>query len=81
MLVGGRRAAVVGAVCMDMTMIDVTDIPGAAPGVEVVAIGRQGMAEITVDEVARKAGTVPFEILTGIGPRVPRVYMGESDRL
>ncbi|MEP6652692.1 MAG: alanine racemase C-terminal domain-containing protein, partial [Myxococcales bacterium] len=70
----GRRAPVVGAVCMDMMMIDVTDIPQAAVGDPVTLIGRDGVDQIDVDQVARWAGTVNYEILCGISKRVPRIY-------
>lgn len=73
-LVRGRRAPVVGRVCMDMTMIDVTDIPGVAANDEAVLYGRQGDAEIPVHEVARSIGTISYEIMTSVGFRVPRVY-------
>jgi alanine racemase len=74
-LVRGRRAPVVGAVCMDMLMVDVTDVPGAAVGDAVTLIGRDGDQAIPVDELARWAGTVSYEILCGISKRVPRVYI------
>jgi alanine racemase len=74
-LVGGRRVPVVGAVCMDMLMIDVTDLPPAAAGLggAVTLLGRDGAAEITVDELAGWAGTISYEILCGISKRVPRI--------
>ncbi len=75
-LVQGRRAPILGRVCMDMTVVDVSAMPRAAVGDEVVLIGRQGDAEITADEVAAAAGTISYEILAGIGPRIPRVYAG-----
>jgi Alr-MurF fusion protein len=71
-LVRGRRAPVVGAVCMDMAMLDVTDVPGAKEGDEVVLIGRQGDEEITADDVADRLGTINYEVVTQILPRVPR---------
>ena len=74
-LVRGRRAPIVGLVCMDLTMADVTDIEGVAAGDEVVIIGAQGEEEITVTEVAEKAGTVPYEIFCGISQRVPRLFV------
>lgn len=74
-LVGGRRAPLVGRVCMDMTMVDVTALPEVRVGDEAVLIGRQGDEEITADEVAELAGTISYEILCRIGPRVPRIYM------
>jgi alanine racemase len=74
-LVRGLRAPVAGTVCMDMTMVDVTDVPGAAVGDEVVLLGRQGDASVDADELAARAGTISYEILCGIGPRVPREYL------
>jgi alanine racemase len=76
-LVRGRRAPVAGTVCMDLTMVDVTDVPGAAPGDEVVLLGAQGGAAIGADELAEKAGTISYEILCGVSRRVPRRYQGE----
>ena len=74
-LIRGQRAVVAGVVCMDITMLDVTDIKGVNKGDEVVIIGRQGADEITADEVAKQAGTIPYEIFCGISSRVPRVYL------
>ena len=73
-LVRGRRAPLVGRVCMDMTMVDVTALPEVRAGDEAVLIGCQGDEEITADEVAELAGTISYEILCRIGPRVPRIY-------
>lgn len=73
-LVHGRRAPIVGLVCMDMTMVDVTDIPQAQTGDEVILIGRQGQEAIWANEVAEWTGTIPYEVLCCIGPRVPRIY-------
>jgi alanine racemase len=73
-LVRGRRAPVVGTVCMDLCLADVTDIPGAAAGDEAILIGRQGREEIRAEEVAAAAGTISYEVFCGIGPRVPRLY-------
>lgn len=72
-LVRGRRAPIVGRVCMDQTMIDVTDIPGVRPGDEVVLIGAQGEERITVEEVARRLGTINYEVVSEILARVPRM--------
>lgn len=74
-LVRGHRAPVVGAICMDTTMVDVTEVPGVERGDEVVLWGRQGDAEIHIDEVAEWAETIAYEILTTVGRRVPRVYV------
>ncbi len=74
-LVRGKKVSVVGTVCMDMIMIDVTRIPGVRAGDEVVLMGRQGRNEITVEELARETGTIPYEILCGISSRVERIYL------
>jgi alanine racemase len=73
-LVRGRRAPVTGTVCMDMVMIDVTDVPGVEVGDEVVLVGTQGAERIGADELAARAGTIPYEVLCGISARVPRRY-------
>lgn len=72
-LVRGRRAPIVGSVCMDMITIDVTGMD-ASPGDEVVLIGRQGDDEITAREVAGEIGSIPWEVLCRLGRRVERVY-------
>ena len=76
-LVRGKRAPVAGTVCMDMTMVDVTDVPGVEVGEEVVLLGSQGRETIDANELADRAGTISYEILCGIGPRVPRRYVRE----
>jgi alanine racemase len=73
-LVGGQRAKVAGRVCMDLTMIDVTDIRNVKQGDEVVLLGRQSDAEISVDQIAAWANTISYEILTSISARVPRIH-------
>lgn len=70
-LVRGRRAPLAGRVCMDMIMADVTDIPDVTMDDEVVLMGSQGGERITPDELAELAGTIPYEIMLGFGPRVP----------
>jgi len=75
-LVRGRRAPVVGRVCMDMTMVDVTDIPDASEGDEVVLLGAQGEDAISIGEMAGVLNTIPHVVITGIGKRVPRTYYG-----
>lgn len=77
-LLRGQRAPIVGVVCMDMCMIDVTDIPGVRVGDEVVLIGRQGAEEITAAEVASRLGTIPYEVVTQILARVPREVAPET---
>jgi alanine racemase len=77
-LLRGRRVPIVGAVSMDMSMIDVTDVPGTVLRDEVVVLGAQegplGKDAITADEVAGHAGTVAWEVMTSISRRVPRFY-------
>ncbi len=72
-LVHGRRAPVVGRVCMDYTMLDVTDIPGVAVGDEVVLIGAQGDDAISAEQAAAWLGTINYEVVSAILPRVPRL--------
>lgn len=73
-LVRGRRAPIAGRVTMDQTMIDVTEIPAAAVGGEVVLIGQQNGDRITADDLAAHTGTIAYEVLCAIGRRVPRVW-------
>jgi alanine racemase len=78
-LVREMRAPVVGRVTMDMTMVDVTDIPGVDVGDEVVLIGTQGGSTITAEELASWAGTISYEIFCAISHRVKRVYRDSSE--
>ena len=71
-LLGGTRVPILGRVTMDMTMVDVTQVPDCHVGDEAVLIGRQGAEEITAQDVAEWAQTSAYEILCGIGARVPR---------
>ena len=73
-LIRGKRAPVAGRVCMDLTMVDVTDIEKVQPGDEVVLLGRQGDAEISADKMAAWANTISYEVLTSISNRVPRIH-------
>ncbi len=75
MIVGGQRVSIVGRICMDQTMVDVTDLPQVAIGDEVVLIGTQQEETITAEEVAAWAGTISYEVLLGITARVPRIYL------
>lgn len=72
---GGRRCPLLGRVTMDLMMIDVSAVPNAKVGDEVVLLGRQGDAEVTCAELAERAGTITWEITTRIGKRVPRIYV------
>ena len=74
LLIRGRRARVIGRVTMEDLMADVTDIPGAEVGDDVVLIGRQGEEQVTAEELARHARTIPYEILAGLSAALPRVY-------
>lgn len=74
-LICGRRAPVVGRVCMDTIMVDVTEIPDIKENEEVVLIGNQGNEKITARDIAQKLGTIPYEVLTSIGQRVRRIYV------
>ena len=74
MLVGGRRVPIIGRLCMDWTMLDVTDVPGVTVGDEVVVIGRQGNEMITAEEMADVLGTISYEIFCNWSDRVPRIY-------
>jgi len=74
-LVRGRFAPGVGTIGMDLTLADVTDVPGAQAGDEVILIGTNGSAAIPPTDIARTLGTVASEILSGLGKRIPRVYL------
>ena len=74
-IVRGKRAPIIGVMCMDQLMIDITDIPEAKPGDEVVLLGG---SQISVEELADKVGTNRNEIISIIGRRVPRVYIKDS---
>jgi alanine racemase len=75
-LVRGRVAPIVGRISMDLTIVDVTDVAGAAVGDEAVLIGRQGETEISAEELAARLETISYELTCSISPRVPRVYTG-----
>lgn len=74
-LINGMRAPIVGRVCMDQMMVDVTDIPEVGYESEVVLIGRSGDEVITADDLAHLIGTIGYEIVCGISKRVDRVYI------
>ena len=75
-LIRGKRAKIVGRVCMDQFMVDVTDIPGAAFMDRVVLIGKDGKDEITVEELSKLSGRFNYEFVCCLGKRIPRVYTG-----
>ena len=78
MLVGGRRVPILGRVTMDLTMVDLTDVPNARVGDEVVLFGDQGAETLSLDEVARGSETLPYDIMCTIGKRVARIYVREG---
>ncbi len=78
-LVRGQRAPYVGRVMMDMLTLDVTDVPGVAVDDEVTLIGSQGEETVDVDEMAHRAGTISYEVLTGLMERVPRLYLRNGE--
>jgi alanine racemase len=74
-LVGGKRVPVVGQVCMDQSMLRLDAVHRASSGDEVILIGSQGGEHISAEEVASRWGTINYEVVCGIGPRVPRIYV------
>ncbi len=77
-LIRGKRAEILGRICMDQFMADVTDIPEAEEGDQVTLIGRDGEECITVEELAALSGGFHYEIICQIGKRVPRVYLRDG---
>ena len=73
----GQRARVAGTVCMDWTMLDVTDIPGVEVGDEVTLLGRDHGDCITAEEWAARIGSISYEVFCQISKRVPRIYRDE----
>ncbi len=74
-LIRGHRCKVLGRICMNMCMVDVTDVPGVREGQEVVLIGQQGKAYIQAEDVAAQIGTIQYEIVTRINPLLPRLIV------
>jgi alanine racemase len=75
MLIGGHRVPIVGRVTMDMTMVDLTDLPEAPrPGDEVVLVGTQGGQALSFHDLAAWGDTICYEVMCGISKRVPRTY-------
>jgi alanine racemase len=75
-IVRSAYAPIVGNISMDLTLVDVTSIPEADVGDEVLLIGRSGSASVTAPEIAQICGTIPYEILCAISKRVPRKFIG-----
>lgn len=80
-LIRGRRAPIVGRISMDYTTIDVGHVPGARVGDTVTILGRDGAEEVRVEDLAARAGTIPYEVTCSIGPRVERLPVGGEDLL
>jgi alanine racemase len=78
-LVRGRSVPIVGRISMDMTVVDITDVPGIEAGTPVTLVGTDGDERITLEEVAGHADTISYEILTGFTARVPRIWTDEGD--
>lgn len=78
-IIGGQYANILGNVCMDQFMVDITDIENVKQNDEVVLIGKQGDKEITIDEIADIEKTINYEIVCSIGKRVPRVYIKNNN--
>ena len=78
-IVKGRRAKIIGRVCMDQMMIDVTDIEGVSVGDTVTLFGRDGSEYISIEELAEKAGTISYELLCAVGRRVPRAFIKDGN--
>lgn len=74
-LVGGKRVNIVGRVCMDQCMLQLDDVPEAKVGDEIVLVGRQGQEFISIDEVAKRWGTINYEVVCGLAERLPRIYI------
>lgn len=74
MLIRGMRAPIVGRVCMDQTMVDVTHIPGVCVGDDAVILGSQGAERISAEEIAAWADTISYEVLLSVSPRVERIF-------
>ncbi len=74
-LIRGKRAPVLGRVCMDQFMVDVTEIPEAAEGDKVTLIGADGAERITMEELGELSGRFHYELACDLGSRIPRVYI------
>ena len=79
-LIHGKRAGVIGRICMDQMVADVTDIPDVKPGDEVILIGREGHEQITAEDLAKWSGTISYEILLSVGSRVKKEIIHSAYR-
>ena len=78
-IVRDRMVPVLGAINMDMIVIDITDVPDVSEGDEVILLGSNAAGRVDAATWAELLGTITYEVLCGIGPRVPRIYLGEAD--
>ena len=78
-IVRDRMVPVLGAINMDMIVIDITDVPDVNEGDEVILLGSNAAGRVDAATWAELLGTITYEVLCGIGPRVPRIYLGEAD--
>lgn len=74
-LVGGKRCPIIGRICMNLAMVDVSKVNRVKAGDEVVLIGRQGKVEVTADEIAKKINSINYEVVTRINPQLPRILV------
>lgn len=77
-LIGGKRCRVIGRVCMDHIMVDVTDCEGVKEGDEAILMGTDGVNSVWADEIAEMTGTISYEVLCALSKRVPRVYLKDG---
>jgi len=75
-IIRGTYATVIGRISMDLTLVDVTNVPGVAVDDEVILMGASGGLAVTAEDIAKTCGTLSYEVTCGIGARVPRVYLG-----
>ena len=80
MLIHGKRSTIIGRVCMDQTMLEVTKIEGVKIGDIVTILGKDSNDQITATEMAEWIGSISYEVICGISKRVPRVYIGQSEK-
>ena len=78
-LIRGKRAPIIGRVCMDQFMVDVTDIPEASLGDDVIIVGRDQTESISVEELSEMAGSFNYEFVCDVSWRVPRVYYKDGE--
>jgi alanine racemase len=74
-IIRGVYATVIGRISMDLTLIDVTNVPGVQPDDEVLLMGADGGLSVGAEDLAKTAGTLSYEVTCGIGQRVPRIYV------